>query len=63
MTSTDSGADGGKALSRKVMDIMKEATGASDDDVKAMLQLCNGDVNLATERLVSERAWRAAVAH
>jgi hypothetical protein len=38
---------------RKVIEMMKEATGASDDDVCLMLQMCDGDPNKATEALLS----------
>lgn len=38
---------------RKVIEMMKEATGASDDEVCLMLQLCDGDPNKATEALLS----------
>jgi len=46
-------ANGDKmAASRKVLDAMKEATGASEEDICVMLQLCNGDANEATEKLL-----------
>lgn len=45
-------ADGGSAP-RRVIDMMKEATGASDEDVCLMLQLCDGDPNKATEALLA----------
>lgn len=38
---------------RKVIEMMKEATGASDDEVCLMLQLHDGDPNKATEALLS----------
>jgi hypothetical protein len=38
---------------RKVIEMMKEATGASDDEVCLMLQLCDGDPNKATEALLA----------
>lgn len=42
---------------RKVIEMMKEATGASDDEVCLMLQLCDGDPNKATEALLSSGCW------
>jgi hypothetical protein len=45
---------------KKVLEMMKEITGQSDDDVCAMLQLCNGDATLATEKLLECR-YRAAL--
>ena len=40
-------------MPRKIIEMMKEATGASDDDVCLMLQLCDGDPNKATEALLA----------
>jgi len=37
---------------KKVLEMMKEATGASEEDICVMLQLCNGDANEATEKLL-----------
>jgi hypothetical protein len=46
---------------RKVIEMMKEATGASDDEVCLMLQLCDGDPNKATEALLSSACcWQAS---
>jgi len=43
---------------RRVLEMMKEATGASDEDICVMLQLCGGDANEATEKLLeSEFGW------
>jgi hypothetical protein len=45
---------------RKVIEMMKEATGASDDEVCLMLQLHDGDPNKATEALLSSACgWQA----
>lgn len=44
---------------KKVLEMMKEITGQSDDDVCAMLQLCNGDATLATEKLLECR-WQGS---
>ena len=45
---------------RRVLEMMKEATGASDEDICVMLQLCGGDANEATEKLLeSGRPARA----
>jgi hypothetical protein len=38
--------------SQKVLANIKECTGASDEDVKAMLQYCNGDVNATVQHLL-----------
>lgn len=46
----DSGSKG--VTSRRVLDNMKEVTGASEEDIKAVLQQCNGDANRATELLL-----------
>jgi hypothetical protein len=53
-------AKGSNAVApRRVLEMMKEATGASDEDICVMLQLCGGDANEATEKLLeSERAAR-----
>ena len=41
---------------RRVLEMMREATGASDEDICVMLQLCGGDANEATTKLLeSER--------
>ena len=37
---------------RKIVDAIKDATGASEEDISAMLAECNYDVNEATTRLV-----------
>jgi hypothetical protein len=42
----------GAVTNRKVLENIKEVTGASEEDVVAMLQICNGDANEATERLL-----------
>lgn len=44
-------ASGMKVASR-VLEEMKAATGASEEDICVMLQLCNGDANEATEKLL-----------
>lgn len=41
---------------RKVIDTIKEATGASEDDVLVALEECGGDANEATARLI-ESEW------
>jgi hypothetical protein len=41
-----------KAASRKVLETIKDATQASEEDICAMLELCNGDPNEATEKLL-----------
>ena len=40
------------APTRKIVDAIREATGASDEDISAMLAECNYDVNEATSRLI-----------
>ncbi|KIZ01883.1 hypothetical protein MNEG_6082 [Monoraphidium neglectum] len=63
MASREAGARGGSRLAdressskgvapKKVLEMMKEATGASDEDICVMLQLCGGDANEATEKLL-----------
>lgn len=47
-------------MPRKIIEMMKEATGASDDDVCLMLQICDGDPNKATEALLAS-AFTTAV--
>ena len=41
---------------RRVLEMMKEATGASDEDICVMLQLCGGDANEATTKLLESEA-------
>lgn len=42
---------------RKIIDTIKEATGASEEDVILVLEECGGDANEATSRLIeSEEA-------
>lgn len=38
--------------SKRIIDMIKEATGSNEEDVCTMLQLCGGDANLATVRLL-----------
>lgn len=40
---------------KKIVDTIREATGASDDDISAMLSECNFDVNEATARLIDSK--------
>jgi hypothetical protein len=40
---------------RRVLDMMKEATGASDEDICVMLHLCGGDANEATTKLLESK--------
>jgi hypothetical protein len=47
-------------LPKKVLEMMKEATGASEEDICVMLQLCNGDANEATEKLLESKLRCAA---
>jgi hypothetical protein len=37
---------------KKILDTIRDATGASDEDITAMLVECNYDVNEATTRLI-----------
>lgn len=50
-------ADSGKksAPPKKIVEAIREATGASDDDISAMLAECNYDVNEATSRLIDSK--------
>jgi NACalpha-BTF3-like transcription factor len=43
---------GGVNPSKKTLDAIKEATGASEEDISAMLSECGNDVNEATARLI-----------
>lgn len=55
-----SGRKTGAGPSRKLVDTIKEATGASEEDVTAMLAECGGDADEATARLIeSALAWLA----
>jgi hypothetical protein len=40
------------AAPRKTLDAIRDATGASEDDISAMLAECNYDVNEATAKLI-----------
>lgn len=40
------------AAPQKIVAMIREATGASDEDINLMLQECNYDVNEATTRLI-----------
>lgn len=42
----------GSASSKKILDAIREATGASNEDIQMVLKECNGDVNEATARLI-----------
>jgi hypothetical protein len=42
----------GATANRKILDNIREATGASEEDVVAMLSICSGDANEATTRLL-----------
>lgn len=48
------------ATSKKILDNIREVTGASEEDVVAMLQICNGDANEATERLLESKLMGVA---
>lgn len=49
---------------KKIIDTIREATGASDEDISAMLAECNYDVNEATARLIdSELHEKWALPH
>ncbi|WPT10943.1 hypothetical protein PSENEW3n2_00002115 [Picochlorum sp. SENEW3] len=41
-----------KVPPKKIIDTIREATGASDEDIKSVLEECNNDVNEATARLI-----------
>lgn len=42
----------GKVPPKKIIETIREATGASDEDIKMVLAECNNDVNEATARLI-----------
>ena len=46
------------AAPRKTMDAIRDATGASEDDISAMLAECNYDVNEATAKLIESEPAR-----
>jgi NACalpha-BTF3-like transcription factor len=46
---------GAPAPPKKIIEAIKEATGASEDDISAMLAECNYDANEATSRLVESK--------
>jgi len=41
-----------KVPPKKIIENIREATGASDEDIKAVLAECNYDVNEATTKLI-----------
>lgn len=43
----------GSAPSKQIVDAIREATGASDEDISVVLAECNYDVNEATTRLIN----------
>jgi len=47
-------ADGARPRipAKKIVETIREATGASDEDIKAVLAECNNDVNEATTKLI-----------
>lgn len=46
------------AASQKIVAMIREATGASDEDINLMLEECNYDVNEATTRLIESGCSR-----
>ena len=50
--------NGGKThfIDRRVIESMKEATGATEEDIHYQLQECNGDVDEATSRLIDSES-------
>jgi NACalpha-BTF3-like transcription factor len=38
--------------SKRILETIREATGASDEDIQMVLKECNNDVNEATARLI-----------
>lgn len=46
-----------KVPPKKVIEAIREATGANEEDVKAVLAECNYDVNEATNRLIDSELW------
>lgn len=42
----------GKVPPKKIIETIREATGATDEDIKMVLAECNNDVNEATARLI-----------
>jgi hypothetical protein len=52
MAPTKTGAKAATSAPKKSLDAIKEATGATDDEIAAMLAECNYDANEATARLI-----------
>jgi hypothetical protein len=52
---------GKSAAPRKTLDAIRDATGASEDDISAMLAECNYDVNEATAKLIESEPARPNV--
>ena len=48
---------------KKIVDTIREATGASDEDISAMLAECNYDVNEATSRLIDSECGPQIPSH
>ena len=48
----ENGEDGAVVVDRKMIETIKEATGATEEDVKVMLFECNYDANETTSRLI-----------
>lgn len=47
------GAEKGKeGADRKMIETIREATGATEDDIRVMLEECNFDANETTSRLI-----------
>lgn len=54
--STAATKDGGKEdLQERKVELIREATGAADEDIRLMLAECNNDVNETTSRLIDSR--------
>lgn len=51
--------NGGKAtyVDRRVIDQMKDATNATEEDIQITLRECGGDVNEATARLIDSKLF------
>lgn len=54
------GTASAKSKEKEVIERIKEATGASEEDVTAMLKECNYDVNDTTNKLIDSKCFEGA---
>lgn len=52
------GAEKGKdGADRRMIETIQEATGATEDDIRVMLEECNFDANETTSRLIDSKSF------